>query len=553
MSSKGNEEIEPIRDFETHNEVDSLGSVWRRVLKKLLLLSFDEVNALRYTRALQLFLPFLTGHEAYTLSEVIDAMDKGDIERIKLTLHKAFKNRNVSRILVQNLSLRYDFLWHWSTMITWNRLFDAWGQLPIVGITGFPATENFPSTRNHALASMFRVLLGPGNWPTRVVTRGREGLITDNPENTAQNLAAESNGFELANRNQFGTHFGRQRLNAFRFAHRLPTDESIVRTFIAQPMPTLINNGVVHVLRQLAKHWHNMLNQPCGNFAHQRMEQLDPFETIRFHVPELLLVLSSLRGRNEWDSRVMGPMIQRMQSLKPSSTSNKALQLIRELKTTIIGPVCAGIPSVVNPFRSWAEAIEEACDRIEQQATSVYKLVSGVEKGIRLGYDLFNEINWKVPSDSSLEKMILDHIDGRYLPKKTSLRVRSALQQTTPRDKRTLIELVKNNLAETKPAKLLLGRVKTLLQRELRRERLNQRLREMSMGAVTKPSALVHGEWYWLEEQHKKLAIYIYNQHESDGNRLKFIHANTGKEKILTPADAKGRIRPYIAVGETIR
>jgi hypothetical protein len=86
-------------------------------------------------------------------------------------------------------------------MVTWNRAFDAWGQFPIIGITSFPATENFPSTRDHALASIFRIVLGEGNWFTRFVTRGREGLITDNPKNTAQNLAAESNGFELANRN----------------------------------------------------------------------------------------------------------------------------------------------------------------------------------------------------------------------------------------------------------------------------------------------------------------------------------------------------------------
>lgn len=550
-SSKGKEQGGNKISLESHNEIDSLGTAWRKALRQVLLLTFDSVNALRFTRSLQLFLPFLASHEAYALSELIEAMDKGNKQDIKLALNEAFKNRNVSRILVQNLGSRYDFLWHWSTMISWNRAFDAWGQLPLVGITQFPATENFPSTRNHALASIFRNLLGPGNWITRVVTRGREGLITDNEEAVAQNLAAESNGFELANRNQFGTYFGRQKLNEFRLSHRLPTDESIVRTFVAQPVPTMINNGVVHVLRQLSKHWHNMLNQPCGNFAHQRMEQLDPFETLRFHIPEVLLVLSSLRGRTEWDSRVMGPMIKRLQSLMPSPTPDKARKLVRELQATIIVPVCAGIPSVINPFRSWAAAIELACNMIEEEASGVYKLVSSVEKGIRLGHNLFSQVKWKVPSDRSLEKMILDHIDGKYLPQTTTLRIRSALQQTTPRDKRTLIELVKNNLAETMPAKLLLGRVKTLLQRELRRERLNQSLREMSTGATG--SSLVDGEWYWLEETHGDRAIYIYDKSESTRDLKKFIHANSGKEKFLFRLGPKVKIRPYLAVGETIR
>jgi hypothetical protein len=114
---------------------------------------------------------------------------------------------------------------------------------------------------------MSRVALGQGNWLTRVITGGREGLVTDNPNITAQNLAAESNGFELANRNQHGTYIGRRKTNSFRWDHRLPTDESLVRTFVNNPAPTILNNGVVHMLRQLANHWHNMLYQFSGNFV----------------------------------------------------------------------------------------------------------------------------------------------------------------------------------------------------------------------------------------------------------------------------------------------
>ena len=214
-----------LQIMEMNDETGVLGGLWRRVLHALLLLSFDDVNGRLLGRNLQLHLPFLSAHESFLLAQLIDAIDHQqqqhssstmtikykkkqknearDPSRLSLILSLALKNRNVSRILIQNLTSRFDWLWHWGTAVTWNRLFDVWGLLPVVGaLTRFPATENFVATRNHALASIFRVLLGPGNWITRVITGGREGLITDNPAVVAQNLAAETNGFELANRNQ---------------------------------------------------------------------------------------------------------------------------------------------------------------------------------------------------------------------------------------------------------------------------------------------------------------------------------------------------------------
>eukprot|EP00521_Asterionellopsis_glacialis_P017757 CAMPEP_0195302984 /NCGR_PEP_ID=MMETSP0707-20130614/32045_1 /TAXON_ID=33640 /ORGANISM="Asterionellopsis glacialis, Strain CCMP134" /LENGTH=133 /DNA_ID=CAMNT_0040366391 /DNA_START=41 /DNA_END=438 /DNA_ORIENTATION=+ len=131
-----------------------------------------------------------------------------------------------------------------------------------------------------------------------------------------------------------------------------------------------------------------MLFQFSGNFAHQRMEQLDPFETLRFHMPAVLLALSNLRGRNRWDSLVLGPYIQELQSLKPAFTSDNAKFLIRKLKSDIILNVCAGISGRVDPFQSWADAMYKACDQIEEEAKEVYEKVTAVEIGIRLGYDV---------------------------------------------------------------------------------------------------------------------------------------------------------------------
>jgi len=325
-----------IRNFDINAERGILGGAWRGVLRRLMMWSLDDVNGLRMGRQLQLTIPFQTVYEAYIVSQIIESMDgKPDIRRsdVNYVLTIAFKNRNVSRFLVQNLGPRWDFLWHWYDQVTSNRLYDGFGQIPIIGITGFSATENFPATRDHVLASSFRVLFGEGRWITRVLTQNRQGLNTDNPDkNIAQNLAAESNGFELANRNQYGTYVGRIKTNSFRIDHRLPVDESIVRTFVSQPMPTLINNGAVHTLRQLAKHWHNMLFQSSGNFAHQRMEQLDPFETMRFHMPVVCVVLASLRGRNRWDSKVLGPFIRKCQELKSSFTTDGCQYLVREMQ-----------------------------------------------------------------------------------------------------------------------------------------------------------------------------------------------------------------------------
>ena len=321
---------------------------------------------------------------------------------------------------------------------------------------------------------------------------------------------------------------GRKKTNQFRFEHRLPTDESVVRTFATAPAATLLNNGVGHVIRQLAKHWHNMLFQFSGNFAHQRQEQLNPFEILRFNMPVVLLLMSNSRGRNAWDGRVLGPFVRKLQELKPSFTSDNAKFLIRELQDNILLNVTAGVAGTVDPFRSSLDAIYKACDGVEAEAKKVYEIVTSVEIGIRLGYDLITQINWKIPSDAVLKKAILNYIRGLGSGNVSERRIRSAMYLTTPRDKRTFIELVKNNLVNTKPAQLLLGRVKTLLQRELRREVLNEAIRELSFGDYV--TEVVHDEWYWLEEHgdKDKRAAYIYDAKVTGRDLHRFIHCDSG-------------------------
>lgn len=558
-----------VRDFRINSEWGMLGGAWRGFLRRLMMWSLDSINGLQLGRQLQLFLPFLTGYESYMVGQVIEALDGAILamtsrhgasrrinkREVNFVLAIAFKNRNVSRLIVQNIGPRWDFLWHWYHQVTWNRLYDAWGQIPVIGFTQFPGTENFPATGNHALASTFRILLGPGNWITRVLTQNRQGLDTDDPErNIAQNLAAESNGFELANRNQFGTYVGRIKTNQFRIHNRLPVDEAIVRTFVASPMPTMANNGAVHVLRQVSKHWHNMLTQPFGNFAHQRMEQLDPFETMRFHIPQVCVVLSSSRGRNQWDSRVLGPFLRRCQLLTTTSTAKECSALAKELQDNMVLELSAGITAVADPLSSWMEAIQMACTLVEKEAKEILLDLTKVEVGLRLGHDLITQVSWKIPSDSELEMAIWLHLRGKNPGALvTERRIRNALHMTTPRDKRTLMELIKQGLVATKPAKLLMGRVKTLLQREIRREYLNEAIRELSEGDTVKKSKLKVGDWYWLEERDEKdrKSVHIYVGETRTGG-CHFVHADTGVDKTFVLESGRVVCRTYIPVAESI-
>lgn len=558
-----------VRAFHINSEWGVLGGAWRGFLRRLMMWTMDDINALLLSRQIQLFIPSFTGYESYMVAQIIEALDgviasmnardgpsiRLNIREVNYVMAIAFKSRNVSRLIVQNIRPRWDFMWHWYHQISRNRWYDAWGQLPVVGFTQFPATENFPATRNHALASSFRILLGPGNWITRVLTQNRQGLDTDDPEkNIAQNLTAESNGFELANRNQFGTYVGRIKTNEFRIHNRLPVDEAIVRTFVASPMSTMVNNGVVHVLRQLSKHWHNMLTQPFGNFAHQRMEQLDPFETMRFHIPQVCVVLSSLRGRNLWDAQVLGPFLRRCQQMSTTSTGMECSALAKEMQDTIVLELTAGIAMVADPLSSWLEAIQNACSLIEKEAKEVFTQLSEVEIGLRLGHDLISQVSWKIPSDKELENAIWLHLRGKNPGALvTERRIRNALHMTTPRDKRTLMELIKHGLVKTKPAKLLMGRVKTLLQREIRREYLNEAIRELSEGEIVTKARLKLDNWYWVEEKDEKdrKSVYIFDGETRTGE-CRFIHADTGVDRNFVLESGSVVCRRYIPVAESI-
>jgi hypothetical protein len=552
---------------EADAEMGFFGGLWRFFIRVLLVLVNDGVNRLRFTRGIQAPLPFLIGYESYALGGVIKAFDLPERNLDWYNLRLAFKNINSSRVLVQNLSSRIDIVWHWSTQVTWNRMFDLLGLLPIVGITSFPPTENFPATKNHALQAIFSNVF-QGSFLTRLFTGNREGLVTLDRNTEAQNLAPETNGFEAANRNQFGTYFGRKMTNDFRVEHRLTTDEGILRSFMTSPMSTMVNNGVEHVLLCLAKHWKNMLYQENGNFAHQRMEQLQPFEILRFHMPVVLLVLSNLRGRNKWDSAVLGPFISRLQNFNPdvvqprgkdeeeggdhrdiSTACSVAQDLIDQLHDEIVPNVCAGIASRTTPFLDWIDALSLSCDELVSEAEDVHTFVKSVETGIQLGYELLRTVNWQVPTEKTMRSAVVRHILRESLIDDPVHCIRSALQKLAPKDMRTVMELVSQGMENVEVAQLLLGRTTTLLERELRRVALDERIIGLSKGAEISLNNMKTGMWYWVNDGNR-WRVCLYNGLSPDGSRLLVTDVDSSQNAVYDTASV--RLMSYVPVAEAI-
>lgn len=561
-------------------QIGPLGSAWRTILKKLILLRNDKVNSLMYSRGLQLELPYLTGYESHILRLVIKAFDEcsncldtcndSDMEErtercLEIVLCRALKNRNVSRILVVNMA-RFDLLWHWDFQHQRNRALDIWNGVPFVGFGGLPATENFPDTASHSINSIGRVILGQGYWWTRIITN-REGLLVDDKNASAQNLAAETNGFEAAHRNQFGTYFGRKHVNQFRIEHRLTTDESIVRTFFATPASTLVNNGVEHVLRAVAKHWDNILYQPSGNFAHQRMEQIDPIETLRFHLPLVLTHLVGLRGLNKWDAQVLAPFVRKLQRIEPMDDLEPLRSIIRECKDDIVHNACGGIPSREQPFLDWLNAISSATLVFEEEANEVEALVSSVEVGLNLGTEITNRVDWSIPSpeviEEEIKKCVLgihDHKEGiTCLLIVRALNYGRALDLLAPRDKRTLASLIEDGMVDTQPGKLLLARALTILGREIRRDRMSDMLQALSKGEnIASEGSLEErlsiGSLYRIPVYGGVPLVckYVGRAKETDDDQraFRFVDILSGQDRIVV--EGTDRVFKYIPVAEAI-
>lgn len=236
---------------ETLSFIASLVRLFCDVTVRFWRLNGDVENRLRFTRALQDGMHMFCAIEAFLLAEILKSHDSDIPAAYASKRSQIFKVRNTFRMFVQNMPL-YDRLFHWGFQVSHNRFFDFLAQFPGLAIIfAFPPSENIVGSRTLAINSILRNLF-EGTLVGRRISGNRQALVTDNPNAYAQNLAAEGNGFETANRQQHGTYIGRRKTNAFRLEHRLQTDESVVRTFQASPAATMLNNGVEHVLNNLA-------------------------------------------------------------------------------------------------------------------------------------------------------------------------------------------------------------------------------------------------------------------------------------------------------------
>jgi hypothetical protein len=555
-------------------EMGWLGWLWRWFMLRSILRSMDSVNRLRVTRVLQNSLAFMIGYESFALGGVVRAFDVDDRTHDLYNLKLAFQNRNASRELVVALRSRWDWLWHTGTSVTNSRWFEIFGLLPFIGITSFPATENFPSSKNHVMRGILSMFFS-GSWFTRWISGGQQGVVTFDAHTAAQNLAAEVNQFEASNRNQYGTLVGREKTAEFRLNHRLAIDESIVRSFQNTPATVIVNNGVEHVLRCLAKHWRNMLFQNNGNFAHQRMEQLNPFEALRFFMPIVLSTLANLRGRNVWDMTTLGPFIKKLQALNPDKIRRvegsdvekaeeiyaaeifgpcqAAIALTVELKQKIIPNVCGGIPTRMEPFGKWVDAIRDSLIELNREAEEVKLFVATVDIGIKLGYQLLKLVNWRVPKENVIHSAIVEYIlkkksNSPGIPDEIIL---ATLQKLPPKDERTLRELLKQGLGNVDAAKLLLSRTGVLLERELRRKALDDRIRMFSKGPVVQHiDKMERNKWYWVEDAESGPRVCIYKKLYGN-NRLKMVDVDYNIERLVESGPGV-TIRKYIPVAEAI-
>ena len=550
MSSVQPSLLENLSTLPVQVEVGWAGDSWRAVLRMLMIASYDDVNRLRFTRGLDAAMHFLSGAESFLLGSVISAYESGNTSDLKRLLRHAFLNRNVSRVLVQQMS-RYDIFWHTHWSVKFNRMMDAFGTVPVIGFTGFPSSENFQNTRNFVVGSFFRVFLGQGNWITRVLT-GREALITDDPNVVAQNLAAETNSFEASNLAQHGAFVGRMKTNEFRANHRLPTDESVVRTFAVSPSSTLVNNGVVHVVSQLARHWHSMLDQPYGNFAHQRQEQLNPLETLRFHMPVVLFTLANLRGLNAWDSTVLAPVLKKLQNIPPVANAVMIKPIVRMISKELAANVCGGSKIIYDPFKSWLKAIERSLTRLDEEAQQVALICSAVQNGVAIGHSAIAQSNFIAPTEAQMKQAVHSVCLGEPVSTKcgvTEVQVKSALNLLAPRDKRMLIQLVKSGYTNSKAVVLLTSRACTLLSRNIRREALSKTIVKMSKGDEV--ANFDTKKAYWVKDQYGVGRVYIFERENTD-RTCTFTDRATRAEHCFDFSKSTLSAYKYVEVGESI-
>jgi hypothetical protein len=234
------------------------------------------------------------------------------------------------------------------------------------------------------------------------------------------------------------------------------------------------------------------------------------------------------------------------------SPCQAALALTMELKEKIIPNVCGGVPSRMEPFGRWADAIIDSIHELSREAEDVKAFVATVDIGIKLGYQLLKLVNWCVPKENVIKAAIIEFIMKKKsnTPEISDEIIRSTLQKLPPKDERTLKELFLQGHGVTDAAELLLTRSATLLERELRRKALDERIRMFSKGPVVAGiDRLERNKWYWIEDEHGPRVFVHKSLH--GGNRLRMVDVEYNIEQLIDSGSGV-TIRQYIPVAEAI-
>ena len=139
---------------------------------------------------------------------------------------------------------------------------------------------------------------------------------------------------------------------------------------------------------------------------------------------------------------------------------------------------------------------------------------------------------------STLHVKLVEHVRSlvekdlaeRRANKMTDDMCKRALEFVTPRDKRTLIEMVMNGLEKDRAARLLLGRTKTLLEREFRRQELDTQIAKCSENGVPFTESIVRAQKAFMTIELDCIRKFSYNAFMEYGD----LRSNLGKLLIVS-------------------
>ena len=305
-------------------------------------------------------------------------------------------------------------------------------------------------------------------------------------------------------------------------------------------------------------------------------------ETIRFHLPNVFVTISNLRGRNTWDSRKLGPYMRRLQNFHPGNLNeaeaddddeevpsnshgmirmacDEAQRLLDEMLVRhsdgedMIRELCGGIPSRMEPLRDWLKAIRDSIDEFGNEAMEVDRFVHSVAPGIQIGYKLVRQVNWVVPSEKEMRDSIVAHIKNKITTGSVRKNVvTKALQKLASKDARTLQDLVSQNLPGRRACELLMGRAVVLLEREIRRQALNDAIEKQSQGKMVLAENLKKGLWYWVKTTNRGSSDMRVLSYEGIAENGVPLFKDVDSDYMIRDIDLDAPIRQYIPVAEAI-